>query len=652
MAVTDHLYDDLDRHFRATVYLPVAGGGNRIGETDYFADGSVKAVRRGVATALAQTYASYTYTANGRLATVADAKNNLTSYTYDGHDRRDKTFYPDKASAGVSSSADYEQYGYDANGNVTSERRRSGNSLTNTYDNLNRPSGRLYPVAANNVTYGYDLLGRRTSANLPTFGIGYAYDNAGRLQSSTAGGRTLAYQYDAAGNRRRVTWPDGFYATYDYDALNRPINIKENGVTGLVALYSYDDLSRRATATLGNGTASSYSYGDQATLTGLAHDLGGTAQDIAFAYTPNQAREVAQHSWNNDLYQWKGYANGSRNATPNGLNQYTGAAGATLGYDANGNLAGDGVWAYGYDDDNRLRSAGSAALAAALAYDGASRLRLATIAGVSTQLLYDGTDLVAEYDAAGTLLRRYVHGPGADEPVVWYEGAATTNKNWLYADHLGSVIATANAAGAATSTLSYGPYGEPNQSAGPRFRYTGQQSLAQLNLYYYKARMYSPALGRFLQTDPIGYGDNMNLYAYVEDNPINNVDPTGLLSFDFNKFAAQIEANRSDTANLAALVAAGSIGTMPKTPAELRGLGVPKSELNPYTSELSRWSSRLGERGLRDFGRTAFGKALSRSATAGLIVDGFYNWFVIGKAAWDATSTDATESIDKTRKMK
>lgn len=110
--------------------------------------------------------------------------------------------------------------------------------------------------------------------------------------------------------------------------------------------------------------------------------------------------------------------------------------------------------------------------------------------------------------------------------------------------------------------------------------------------------------------------------------------------FDFNQFTNQIEENRSSTAaDLAALTATGAVGTMPKTPSELRGLGVPKSELNPYTSQMSRWSSRLGMRELRVIGRTAGGVALGATATGALIFDGFYNWGVIGKAAWDATSS-------------
>ncbi len=145
----------------------------------------------------------------------------------------------------------------------------------------------------------------------------------------------------------------------------------------------------------------------------------------------------------------------------------------------------------------------------------------------TTNLTYDGVDLVAEYNSGGTLLRRYVHGPGVDEPLVWYEGTTTTNKTWLYQDQLGSVIGTANSAGTSTAIHSYGPYGEPNIATGIRFRYTGQQFLGSLNLYYYKARFYSPALGRFLQTDPIGTADDLNLYAYVGNNPINFNDPSG-----------------------------------------------------------------------------------------------------------------------------
>jgi RHS repeat-associated protein len=146
-------------------------------------------------------------------------------------------------------------------------------------------------------------------------------------------------------------------------------------------------------------------------------------------------------------------------------------------------------------------------------------------------LLYDGTDLVSMYNATGNVMHRYVFGPGIDEPIVWYEGPVTGAKTWLFADHLGSIVALD---GSSTGIKTYGPYGEPlpASAAGDRFRYTGQQMVSELGLYYYKARFYSPALGRFLQTDPVGYQSDLNLYAYVGNDPVNLTDPTGTIGIN------------------------------------------------------------------------------------------------------------------------
>lgn len=149
-------------------------------------------------------------------------------------------------------------------------------------------------------------------------------------------------------------------------------------------------------------------------------------------------------------------------------------------------------------------------MSATLKYDPYGRLYEIVSGTATTRFVYDGDALVMELDGANTLLRRYVHEPGMDKPLVWYEGAATgdAHRRHLLRDRLGSVIAVADK-DVAPHVNSYDAYGIPGAGNIGRFSYTGQAYLPEIGLMYYKARMYHPHLGRFMQTDPIGYDDQL-----------------------------------------------------------------------------------------------------------------------------------------------
>ena len=343
---TDYVYDTLDRLYQ--IIDPESR------TTEYHYDELNRLLQ--VIDGNGDTEQAWTYSANGRAATLTDANTNTTTYGYDGFDRLTTTTYPDSS---------YEQLTLDDAGRVTAIQTRSGQVISLAYDELDRRTSRTIPGSGTD-TYTYDLVGRLLTAAGAGGTINNGYDTAGRLTSVTyPGSRVVGYQYDASSNRTQLTYPDSSYVTYAYDELNRPTTILDDTPATLAA-YTYDDLSRLTNLTYGNGTVTDYTYNLIDSVETIDHSQWAGV-DALLTYGYDQSGLQTSVAGNDSRFELLLNYAGTNNPSVNALNQYTQALGLSLSYDTNGNLSSDGTRTFTHDAANRLLSETSSG--AAFTYD-------------------------------------------------------------------------------------------------------------------------------------------------------------------------------------------------------------------------------------------------------------------------------------------
>ncbi|MFN3806532.1 RHS repeat domain-containing protein [Asticcacaulis sp.] len=524
--------------------LPGPDGDDMILKNNYDpATGVLSSTTRAYGTSLAIQDATKVYDLGGSASTgnllyIEDAKGNRTSYYYDNFNRLIKVCYPSSGSIHTSSTSDCEQTtylssiligGYNwASTRVDHINQRDNQQINFIYDALGRISGKSGAVSES-VTYdNFSQVVSRTNGTTGGTPVTetYSYNSLGWLLSDSQPMGTVSYSYDAYGRRSQLVYPaaggSGLTVNYTYTNSNEISGISESGSSSALVSFEYDSYGRRSNIYRANGQTTQFVYENSnfPSLSSIEHPVNV----LKFSY--NSSGKIKSRIYSNKDYI-RSVSSGSVAYTINGLNQIaTINSSSLISYDARGNLIGDGGGAYNYNANNLLISATQLNVTSTLNYDAENRLLSVSKNGITTKFLYDADRLIAEYDGSGVLIRRYVHGPGTDEPLVVYDNAG--NKTWLNADDIGSIISATSSSGA-TTVNTYDEFGIPGSGNIGRFQYTGQVWLPEIGVYYYKARLYNALIGRFMQADPVGYAAGMNRYVYVNNDPVNSVDPTGTI---------------------------------------------------------------------------------------------------------------------------
>jgi RHS repeat-associated protein len=530
----------------------------------------------------------YQYDANGNLTRIVDANGNPTTYVYDRIDRMIRETYAD---GGVRSLA-YNRVGKvlrrtDPKGQVTSysysdlyyllrrsypvgpadnmsydlsgrliTAERGGWIITFAYDGANRTTRTIQDGEV--VNYAYDVPGRRRTVIYPGGRVivetGDARSRLGTIGDGTPAPPIVRYQYDVANRVVGRSYGNGTTSAYAYNANNWMEDLEHTRGTTRIAGLAYDfdrEGNKRFEEKLPDGASSasrSEAYGYDAIHRLIDYRVGTlVGSSVPAPVTQTQYSLDPVGNWN---VKTKDAVAESRSHRV--TNEISRIGVVPVVSDGNGNTTDDGRFRYLYDEENRLTSVvriSDGRTVGRYQYDALGR-RVKKIADpfvasspAETRFYYDDTRIIEEQHPAGGTLATYVYGNYADEILAMDRFGA---RHYFHQNSLWSPLAATDALGSAAERYAYDAYGAPavlDAAGNPRpanpwgtqasaidnpWLFTGRQFDEESGLYYYRARYIDPAKGRFLQRDPLGYVDGMNLFQYAKSNPTRYLDPSGL----------------------------------------------------------------------------------------------------------------------------